>query len=74
MDLKDILIFTCGCDTIPPCGLSPTPSIVFYDGLLPMAATCGNELTLPTIHSSYYEFRDAFIEGVVGSGGIFGQA
>ena len=69
MDLKDILIFACGCDTIPPCGLFPSPSVAFYDGLLPLASTCSNELTLPTVHSSYSEFRAAFIEGLVGSGG-----
>ena len=74
VQLKDILIFATGCDKLPPSGLHPTPSLLFYDGSLPLASTCSNELTLPTAHDTYYEFSRAFVEGVLGCGGLFGQS
>ena len=70
---KDILVFATGSDKIPPCGFHPAPSLLFYDGSLPLASTCSNELTIPTTHTSYYEFSRAFVEGVIGCGGLFGQ-
>ena len=72
VQLKDILLFTCGCDTIPLSGLTPQPSLLFYDGAFPVAATCSNELTLPTVHTTYYNFRQGMIQGIVGGAGLFG--
>lgn len=74
VQLKDTLVFACGCDSIPPSGLTPQPSLLFYDGIHPLAATCSNELTLPTVHIMYSDFRKAMVEGIIDSGGIFGQA
>jgi hypothetical protein len=50
--LKDIVSFATGADKIPPGGLNPSPSLLFYDGILPLASTCSNELTIPTAHTS----------------------
>ena len=37
--LKDILSFATGADKIPPGGLNPSPSLLFYDGMFPLAST-----------------------------------
>ena len=73
VELKDILIFATGNAKIPPWGLHPLLSLLFYDGSLPLASTCSNELTIPTVHNTYYEFSRAFVEGVVGCEGLFDQ-
>ena len=71
--LADILSFATGTDQIPPSGLQPTPSLHFYDGVLPLASTCSNQLTVSTVHTSYYDFTRAMVEGILGCGGEFGQ-
>lgn len=59
LQLKDILIFATGCDDEPPLGFDVPPSIKFLhsDGKYPEASTCSLELSLPTIHSTYHEFK-----------------
>nr|KAF6500138.1 G2/M-phase specific E3 ubiquitin protein ligase [Molossus molossus] len=55
--LEDILIFATGCNSIPPAGFKPTPSIECLQTDFPVGNKCNNCLALP-ITNTYKEFQD----------------
>ncbi|KAM7158365.1 G2/M phase-specific E3 ubiquitin-protein ligase isoform 5-T8 [Molossus nigricans] len=55
--LEDILIFATGCNSIPPAGFKPTPSIECLHTDFPVGNKCNNCLALP-ITNTYKEFQD----------------
>lgn len=55
--LEDILIFATGCNSIPPAGFKPTPSVECLHMDFPVGDKCSNCLTLP-ITSTYKEFQE----------------
>ncbi|KAG8508731.1 G2/M phase-specific E3 ubiquitin-protein ligase, partial [Galemys pyrenaicus] len=55
--MEDILIFATGCNSIPPAGFKPTPSIECLHMDFPVGNKCNNCLALP-ITSSYKEFQE----------------
>ncbi|XP_036855388.1 G2/M phase-specific E3 ubiquitin-protein ligase isoform X5 [Manis javanica] len=55
--VEDILIFATGCNSIPPAGFKPTPSIECLHMDFPLRNKCNNCLTLP-ITSTYKEFQE----------------
>ncbi len=59
---SDVLAFCSGADRIPPLGFGKVPKIVFLrQGILATASTCDIVLRLPTVHTTYESFKDAFI-------------
>lgn len=57
MSLKVILCFFTGADSIPPLGMKEATLNFNPDSVLPTASTCAIELTLPTRHKTYEEFK-----------------
>nr|XP_031309388.1 G2/M phase-specific E3 ubiquitin-protein ligase isoform X3 [Camelus dromedarius] len=55
--MEDILIFATGCNSIPPAGFKPTPSIECLHMDFPVGNKCNNSLALP-ITSTYKEFQE----------------
>ncbi|XP_032337705.1 G2/M phase-specific E3 ubiquitin-protein ligase isoform X3 [Camelus ferus] len=55
--MEDILIFATGCNSIPPAGFKPTPSIECLHMDFPVGNNCNNSLALP-ITSTYKEFQE----------------
>lgn len=55
--LEDILTFVTGCNSIPPAGFKPSPSIECRHMDFPIGNQCSNCLTLP-ITSTYEEFQE----------------
>ncbi|KAG9272315.1 G2/M phase-specific E3 ubiquitin-protein ligase-like [Astyanax mexicanus] len=71
--LEEILVFTTGCDSIPPLGFSPLPSLEFDEvSAYPTANTCDNILRVP-IKSTYNDFKLAMDFGIQNAAG-FGKA
>ena len=57
VNLKSILIFFTGADTIPPQGY-PSANLYFsHSNIFPTASTCAITLTLPTKHIKYEHFK-----------------
>ena len=63
LKLEDILMFFTGTADIPPNGFHAIPTVNFsYSEVFPTAATCFNELTLPTKYNWQPQvFRETFI-------------
>ncbi|XP_060031225.1 G2/M phase-specific E3 ubiquitin-protein ligase isoform X5 [Erinaceus europaeus] len=55
--MEDILNFATGCNSIPPAGFKPTPSIECLHMDFPVGNKCSNCLTLP-ITTTYKEFQE----------------
>ncbi|KAF6351300.1 G2/M-phase specific E3 ubiquitin protein ligase [Rhinolophus ferrumequinum] len=55
--MEDILIFATGCNSIPPAGFKPTPSIECLHMDFPVGNKCNNCLALP-ITNTYKEFQE----------------
>ncbi|XP_048218789.1 G2/M phase-specific E3 ubiquitin-protein ligase isoform X4 [Perognathus longimembris pacificus] len=55
--MEDILIFATGCNSIPPAGFKPTPSIEYLHTDFPVGNKCNNCLGLP-ITKTYKEFEE----------------
>ncbi|XP_023607318.1 G2/M phase-specific E3 ubiquitin-protein ligase isoform X2 [Myotis lucifugus] len=55
--LEDILIFATGCNSIPPAGFKPTPSVECLHMDFPVGNKCNNCLALP-ITNTYKEFQE----------------
>ncbi|GAB5572772.1 G2/M phase-specific E3 ubiquitin-protein ligase isoform X1 [Prionailurus iriomotensis] len=55
--MEDILIFATGCNSIPPAGFKPTPSIECLHMDFPVGNKCNNCLALP-ITNTYQEFQE----------------
>ncbi|KAF5925798.1 hypothetical protein HPG69_002249 [Diceros bicornis minor] len=55
--VEDILSFTTGCNSIPPAGFKPTPSIECLHMDFPVGNKCNNCLALP-ITNTYKEFQE----------------
>lgn len=55
--MEDILIFATGCNSIPPAGFKPTPSIECLHVDFPVGNKCNNCLALP-ITNTYKEFQE----------------
>ncbi|XP_036419877.1 G2/M phase-specific E3 ubiquitin-protein ligase-like isoform X2 [Colossoma macropomum] len=71
--LEEILIFSTGCDSIPPLGFSPLPSLEFEEcSAYPTANTCDNILRVP-IKTTYEDFKLAMDFGIRNAAG-FGKA
>lgn len=69
--LPDILQFITGCQTTPPVGFIPSPSVRFHDtSIFPMANTCTNTLHLPmdNVNDSIFKYR--VLSGFVNSPGF----
>ena len=63
--------FFSGTTTIPPLGYSHIPTINFTSvDKYPTASTCTLQLTLPIIHSTYDEFKDAMLTAMLMNGGF----
>ena len=52
-----ILVFFTGADSIPPGGYDNVIMSFNKDNPYPTASTCGLELTLPTKHQEYNDFK-----------------
>ena len=70
--LEDILIFTSGLDQIPHWGFgdsddAPPLTLVFDGGKLPTAATCEMCLRLPRKNTTYEEFKESMVLGIIAS-------
>ena len=63
LKLEDILMLFTGTADIPPNGFHAIPTVNFsYSEVFPTAATCFNELTLPTKYNGQPQmFREKFI-------------
>ncbi|XP_009004131.1 G2/M phase-specific E3 ubiquitin-protein ligase isoform X2 [Callithrix jacchus] len=55
--MEDILIFATGCNSIPPAGFKPTPSIECLHMDFPVGNKCNNCLAIP-ITNTYKEFQE----------------
>ncbi|XP_055989585.1 G2/M phase-specific E3 ubiquitin-protein ligase isoform X1 [Sorex fumeus] len=55
--VEDILIFATGCNSIPPAGFKPTPSIECLHMDFPVGKKCDNCLVIP-ITNTYKEFQE----------------
>ena len=55
--MEYILIFATGCNSIPPAGFKPTPSIECLHMDFPVGNKCNNCLALP-ITNTYQEFQE----------------
>ncbi|KFO29267.1 G2/M phase-specific E3 ubiquitin-protein ligase, partial [Fukomys damarensis] len=55
--MEDILIFATGCNSIPPAGFKPTPSIEYLHMDFPIGNKCNNCLALP-MTSTYKKFQE----------------
>lgn len=73
VSLTQFLSFATGCDTEPPLGFMPQPSVVFLhagqrptDILYPTANTCGLVLSLP-VTTTYGDFCDVMDSGIIQS-------
>ena len=55
--LEDVVIFATGANIPPTLGFDTIPTISFTDGGFPTANTCATTLRLPTIHTSYEDFK-----------------
>ncbi|XP_042533338.1 G2/M phase-specific E3 ubiquitin-protein ligase isoform X1 [Dipodomys spectabilis] len=56
--MEDILIFATGCNSVPPSGFKPTPSIEYLHTDFPVGNKCNNCLVLP-ITKTYKEFEES---------------
>ena len=61
INLDSLLRFVTGLSSIPPMGLSNKISFGFIKEAFPKSQACFCKLQLPTIHSSYDNFRNAFM-------------
>ena len=52
-----ILVFFTGADSIPPSGYDSVIMSFNKESQYPTASTCGLELTLPTKHNDYNDFK-----------------
>lgn len=58
--LQDIIIFATGATHVPPLGFPQQPQILFIhdnDSIFPRANTCSLELSIPTVHKNYDDFK-----------------
>lgn len=72
---SEVLAFTTGSPTVPPCGFYPDPKIEFIhfaddDSKFPTANICSCILRLPTIHTDYEKFKEALEFGIKNSKGF----
>lgn len=67
-DLKKILRFTTGFDTIPPWGLRKPMSVKYLEDdekkIYPEAMSCFNIIYLPTVYSNYECFKSNFLKAL----------
>ncbi|XP_013872767.1 G2/M phase-specific E3 ubiquitin-protein ligase [Austrofundulus limnaeus] len=76
--LEKILFFSTGLKSFPPLGLKPTPTLCFLHdpedsgelSKFPKANTCTNQLFLPTIHTTFQNFKCHMVFGVCASAGF----
>ena len=66
-----VMSFFSGAEDIPPMGYIRTPEInVNHAATYPTASTCALQLTLPTCHSQYQQFKTALDTAFVMHGGF----
>ena len=76
VSLRDIMFFSTGCKDIPPLGLEMTVGFLHEpesNGLLskyPKANTCSCKLSLPTVHTTYDDFKDAMTFALLNTKGF----
>ena len=66
------MIFATGANIPPTLGFDTIPTISFTDGGFPTANTCATTLRLPTIHTSYEDFKEKIDYSILNSP-CFGQ-
>lgn len=58
LELKDMLRFATGLDSVPPFGFKTSKPVIKIEPLLmPKGKICFNQLTLPSLNASYFEFK-----------------
>ena len=71
VSLDKVLAFFSGSSDVPPLGFPYDPVISFNDTSdYPTSSTCALELTLPTTHSKYKDFKEALDTAFVMHGGF----
>ena len=70
--LAHLMMFFSAANEEPPLGFAVNPAIVFVEGNLAMASTCGKKLKLPYHHPNYSTFKYYMTLSVMGHGG-YGQ-
>ena len=76
VSFRDIMFFSTGCKDVPPLGLDMSLAFLHKpegNGLLskfPKANTCSCKLSLPTVHTTYDEFKDAITFALLNTKGF----
>ena len=72
--LEDVCIFFSAASSIPHMDWTKQPCLEFiHDGsVLPTSSTCSLILRLPTVHSTYKNFKESMLLGVKGNDGFGG--
>ena len=68
--LDTLLSFFTGADVLPPLGYKTVTLDFNNSNIYPTASTCSIQLTLPTKHSTYDEFKHHMIVGLTMHGGF----